>query len=35
VRSLDLLDSDAFEVLLEAGRLPDSEPEALAAKQMK
>jgi len=35
VRSLDLLDSDAFEVLLEAGRLPDSEPGALAAKQMK
>jgi len=35
VRSLDLLDSDAFEVLLEAGRLPDSEPEALAARQMK
>src|SRR5215813_125121 len=35
VRSLDLLDSDAFEVLLEARRLPDSEPGALAAKQMK
>ena len=35
VRSLDLLDSDAFEVLLEAGRLLDAEPEALAAKQMK
>src|SRR6266487_5440920 len=35
VRSLDLLDSYAFDVLLEAGRLPDSEPGALASNQMK
>jgi len=35
VQSLDLLDSDAFEVLLEARRSPESEPEMLASKQMK
>src|SRR5215469_6285279 len=33
VQSLDLLDSDAFEVLLEARRSPESEPEMLASKQ--
>jgi len=35
VRSLDLLDSETFEVLLEAGRLPGSEAGILASKQMK
>src|SRR5262249_57118990 len=35
VRSLDLLDSETFDVLLEAGRLPGSEAGILASKQMK
>lgn len=33
LRSLDVLDSDAFENLLQTGRLPQSEPGALASKQ--
>lgn len=35
VQSLDLLDSDAFEALLQAGQLSRSEPVARASKQLR